>query len=485
MKMKIVADFCRRNLFLFGMLLLSACYLFFPSNNPSCDAINYAADVKYATDLFWPHHLIHNAFHYCVYEFCGIFCSNIDAMTLMNVVTSLFAIATLLVSWRILRHLTEESSAKALVLLLGSCFGFMRYSVQCETYVIPIFFSVVASYFFLRAVRDRKLLYALASGFMSVLACLFHQVQIFWTLGLLVGLLFSRRYRESVAYAVTLLVIPAVYSLVFVFYDSGEWSVSNLFRYALSYYFTDSYSSARVGWKSLIIIPISFVRSIIQVHGDFVILLKMSPWLYAMFLLLPIMVYLIFRIIRHGHKIVNDKLFGYVHFGIFAFQFAFACFSDGNTEFMVMLPIAFAFGLASVYYMPARSVAILAGSLFIWNFCWAILPENIYSYYNENAVVDYLKCNHDVKFIAADEHTVENLYYYRYGEFADDRIFGLDDEIPNGKYVTDVPERPSPLNRNRMLNDLSADCFINAEPIEKIEADLGDYHLFDVQYSAK
>ena len=99
--------------------------------------------------------------------------------------------------------------------------------------------------------------------------------------------------------------------------------------------------------------------------------------------------------------------------------------------------------------------------------------------------VHYLKCNHDVKFIAADEHTVENLYYYRYGEFADDRIFGLDDEIPNGKYVTDVPERQSPLNRNRMLNDLSADCFINAEPIEKIEADLGDYHLFDVQYSAK
>ena len=84
-----------------------------------------------------------------------------------------------------------------------------------------------------------------------------------------------------------------------------------------------------------------------------------------------------------------------------------------------------------------------------------------------------------------DEHTVENLYYYRYGELADDRIFGLGDEIPNSEYVTDVPERPLPLNRNSMLNDLSADCFVNAKPIKKIEADFGDYHLFDVQYSAK
>ena len=484
MKTKAVADFARRNFFLLGMLMLSACYLFFPSNNPSCDAINYAADVKYATDLFWPHHLIHNAFHFCVYEFCGIFCSDVDAMALMNVVTALFAIATLLVSWRILIRLTEESTAKALVLLLGACFGFMRYSVQCETYIIPIFFSVAASYFFLRAVRDNRLLFAFASGIMSVMACLFHQVQIFWTIGLLLGLLFSRHYRESIVYAVTLLVVPLIYSLVFVLYGGNEWSVSNIFRYALSYYFTESASSG-IGWKNLLITPISFVRCIIQVHGNFVILLRMMPWLYALFILIPLMAYVVYRIIRLGQKMINDRLFGFVHLGIFVFQFAFACFSDGNTEFMVMLPFAFAFGLASVYYMPARSMVIFAVSLFVWNFCWSILPENIYSYYNENAVVEYLKCNNNVKFIAVDEHTVENLYYYRYGELADDRIFGLGDEIPNSEYVTDVPERPLPLNRNSMLNDLSADCFVNAKPIKKIEADFGDYHLFDVQYSAK
>lgn len=484
MKIKTIADFCRRNFFLFGMLLLSACYLFFPCNNPSCDAINYAADVKYATDLFWPHHLIHNAFHFCVYEFLGMFCSDIDAMSLMNVVTALFAIATLIVSWLILRNLTEKSLAKALVLLLGTCFGFMRYSVQCETYVIPIFFSVAATYFFLRTVRDKKLLFAFASGFMSVSACLFHQVQIFWTIGLFVGLLFSRHYRESIVYAITLLVIPAVYSLTFVFYEGGEWSVPNLFRYALSYYFTDN-SSSGIGWKNLIMTPVSFVRCIVQIHGNFVILLKMCPWLYAMFILLPIMTYMLFRMIRKGNKAVNDKLFGYVHLGIFAFQFAFACFSDGNTEFMVMLPFALAFGLAPLFYMSARSVAILAFSLFVWNFCWAILPENIYCYYNEETVVDYLKRNKDVKFIAVDEHTVENLYYYRYGELCEERVFELGDEIPDGEYITDVTERPSPLNRNRMLNDLSSDCFINAEPVEEIEADFGNYHLFNVQYSAK
>lgn len=484
MKTKAVADFVRRNFFLFGMLLLSACYLFFPCNNPSCDAINYAADVKYATDLFWPHHLIHNAFHFCVYEFCGIFCLEIDAMALMNVVTALFAIATLLVSWRILVRFTEKSTAKSIVLLLGACFGFMRYSVQCETYIIPIFFSVAASYFFLRTVRDNKLWFAFASGLMSVLACLFHQVQIFWTIGLLVGLLFSKYYRESIVYAITLLVIPTVYSVTFVHYDGGEWSVPNLFRYALSYYYTDT-ASAGIGWKNLLMTPVSFIRCIIQVHGNFVILLKMCPWLYAMFLLLPVMAYMLFKMIRNGYKVLNDKLFGFLHLGIFVFQFAFACFSDGNTEFMVMLPIALAFGLAPLFYMPARNVVILAASLFVWNFCWAILPENIYSYYNEDAVVGYLKDNQDVRFIAADEHTVENLYYYRYGELVEDRIFELGDEIPDGEYVTDVSDRPSPLNRNSMLNDLSSDCFDGVGMVEEINADFGNYHLCKVQYSAK
>ncbi len=465
------------------MLLLSACYLFFPSNNPSCDAINYAADVKYATDLFWPHHLIHNVFHFCIYKLCGIFCSGIDAMMLMNIVTALFAIAALLVSWRILQRITEKTTAKALVLFLGACFGFMRYSVQCETYVIPIFFSVVASYFFLRTIRDNKLLFAFASGLMSVLACLFHQVQIFWTVGLFVGLLFSKRYRESIVYTFTLLVIPAIYSLTLVFYENGEWSVSNLFHYALSYYFTDA--SSGIGWKNILMTPISFVRSIMQIHGNFLLLLKMMPWLYVVFLLLPIMAYIVYRMIKHGRKVVTDKLFGFVHFGIFAFQFAFACFSDGNTEFMVMLPFALSFYLASMFYLQARSVTFLATSLFVWNFCWAILPESICNYYNEEAVVDYLKRNQDVKFIAVDEHTVENLYYYRYGELAEDRIFELGDDIPDGEYVTDIPARPSPLNRARLLNNLSSDCFDKAEPVEKIYADFGDYNLFIVQYSAK
>lgn len=360
----------------------------------------------------------------------------------------------------------------------------MRYSVQCETYVIPIFFSVAATYFFLRAVRDKKLLFALASGIMSVLACLFHQVQIFWTIGLFVGFLFSRHYRESIVYAITLLVIPTVYSFTFVYYDGGEWSVPNLFRYALSYYFTEN-SSSGIGWKNLLMTPVSFVRCIVQIHGNFVILLKMCPWLYAMFLLLPVMAYMFFRVIRNGRKTMNDRLFGFVHLGIFVFQFAFACFSDGNTEFMVMLPFALAFGLAPLFYVPARNVVVLAVSLFMWNFCWAILPENIYNYYNEDAVVEYINDNKDVKFIVADEHTIENLYYYRYGKLVEERIFELCDEIPDGEYVTDLPERQSLLNRKSMLNDLSSDCFDILESVKEIEADFGNYHLFKVKYSAK
>ena len=55
----------------------------------------------------------------------------------------------------------------------------------------------------------------------------------------------------------------------------------------------------------------------------------------------------------------------------------------------------------------------------------------------------------------------------------------------DGEYVTDIPERPSPLNRNRMLNNLSSDCFEDASLIEKIDADFGNYHLYKVKYFVK
>ncbi len=485
MKTKSAADFCRRYFFLFGMILLSVCYLFFPCNNPSCDAVNYAADVKYGVDLFWPHHLIYNAFHFCIYKFCGLFYSNIDAMSMMNVVTAIFSIATLLVSWRILLRITEKSSAESLVLLLGSCFGFMRYSVQCETYVIPIFFSVVASYFFLKCISGKhEKMYAAIAGLLSVMACLFHEVQIFWTIGIMFGFLFSKRYKCFAIYIICLLLIPVAYSLSLVFVEGSTWTVENLVKYAMSYYFSDA-SSTGIGWKNLLMSPISFVRSISQVHGNFLLLLKMFPYLYAMFLLIPIMFWLIVMIFRRSCKINGNRLFAFVHLGIFAMQFIFACFSDGNTEFMVMLPFALVFCLASLFCMPGRFLLPFGVSLFVWNFVWAILPEHICDYYNESEVVLYLRSNPDCNYIAAEEQLVENLYFYKYGESIEGRVFGLDDEIPNGEYVTDVVDRQMPLNRNKMLNGNTTFCFENAEPLRSVNADFGGYHLFRVNYMAK
>lgn len=485
MKTKAVADFCRRNFFLFGMLLLSACYLFFPCNNPSCDAVNYAADVKYGVDLFWPHHLLYNAFHFCLYEFFGIFCANIDAMSFMNIVTALFSIATLLVSWRVLLRITEKKSAESLVLLLGSCFGFMRYSVQCETYVIPIFFSVAASYFFFKCILGKhEKTYAALAGMLSVLACLFHEVQIFWTIGIFLGLLFSKRYKSFVIYGLCLLLIPVAYSLVFVFAEGNAWSMEGLVKYAMSYYFSDT-TSTGIGWRNLLMSPISFVRSIIQVHGNFLLLLKMFPWMYAMFLLLPLMLWIIVLTVRRGHKVMDNKLFAFVHLGIFVMQFVFACFSDGNTEFMVMLPFALVFCLASLFCLSGRYLLPLGMSLFVWNFVWAIFPEYLCDYYNESEVVTYLNSNPDCNFIAADEQLVENLYFYNYGESIEGRVYGLDDDISSGEYITDVIDRQSPLNRNKMLNDYSSYCFEEVEPIYSVNADFGEYHLFRVNYIAK
>ncbi len=466
-----------------GMIILSLCYLFFPTNNPSCDALCYAADVKYGTELFWAHHLLHNAFHFVVYKFCLLF-GNIDAMVLMNVVTAVFAIATLWVTWRILSHLTEKNSAKMLVLFLGACYGFMRFSTQCETYVIPIFFSISASYFFCKFVEYKKLIFAILAGLMSALACLFHQVQVFWTIGLFVGFLCGKKYRAALVYFICLIIIPIVYSLAFVISEGGDFSLQNVIEYALSYYFSDN-SSTGIGWKNLLMTPISFVRSIIQVHGNFALLLKIMPWLYAMFLLLPVMIFAIIKIFRNRRFTNNFKLFGYLHLSIFVMQFAFACFSDGNTEFMVMLPFALILGLAAIFYFPAKATLILASSLFVWNFAWAILPDHIFDYYNSEKVTLFLKQNPDTQFVATDEHIVENMYFYNYGELIENRVHSFDKEISTGEYVTDVIDRPAPLNRNTMLNDYSTENFTNVEPIFKIEADYGDYKLYRVNYKLK
>ncbi|MCF0207507.1 MAG: glycosyltransferase family 39 protein, partial [Bacteroidales bacterium] len=442
---------------------------------------NYAADVKYTTDLFWPHHLLHNAFHSVVYQFVSIF-AQVDAMNLMNFVTAIFAIATLLVVWRILARLTSKQTAQSLTLFAGACYGFMRYSVQCETYIIPIFFSVCASYFFIRIIDEKKIWLTILMGIMSVLACLFHQVQIFWTVVIFFALILNRQYLNSIIYFAVLMLIFAVYAVVLVFYNNTDLTLSSLVEFGLTHYISNGTQSG-FGFKSLVMIPISFFRSFMQVHGNFVLLLKIFPWLYAVFVIMPIMGYAFFKTCRKSRKTNANKQFAYTHLCVFVLQFAFAAFSDGNTEFMVMLPIALIFGLSGLVELPWKHVIAMALSMFVWNFSWSILPESRCNYYNSGEIVEHIRRNPEAKYILSDEPLIENLYFYRYGELIEERVFSPTSEIPDGEYFSDIIDRPSPMSRSKYLHAYSTENYTSIEKEMEISADFGSYNLYSVQYS--
>jgi hypothetical protein len=145
-------------------LLFFVIYLVFLNNNSSLDAYGYASYVKQGENLFLSHHLLYNAIGFLWVKFIELF-GSFDTLLTLKAMNAALASASLLVLGIILKqHGFGLKKVCAWLCFVGSSWGVMRFATENETYIAPILFSLLASLYLLKHLKNKKEHQILLSG---------------------------------------------------------------------------------------------------------------------------------------------------------------------------------------------------------------------------------------------------------------------------------------------------------------------------------
>lgn len=460
-------------------LLILIFYILFPTNNSSLDSYAYAGYVKYNHFLFTPHHLFSNAIIYILlqpFQYLGL---NIDILAFSKVINSLFQLLNLFIFYKILTFLKINEKSKLLyILILAFSFSLWRYGTENETYIIPITFSLLGSFYFLKNIKSNKNTYIILSSLFGVIACLFHQIHFFWWFGLLFGFYFyTKRIQSIILYSLPALLVPLSYALVIYFYENQEITILNLWHFV----FHDLHKGSvmtNFGWKGFFFQALNTVRTYFQIHPNIYLMIKdnlmyVIPIIACAFIFFRTLILFIRNRKLISKKENNLSLFIIIHVCIFTANYLFAFYNYGNIEFMVMLPFLVVLYIVIRYEIDYKILQKVAILLFIWNFSYGILPNYIYDYYNDKKLVDYMVENKDKTFIIKS-HTTRNEYFYLTGIRSPKNILIprrlTQDSVnylikKNNELYTDIINKPEILNKEKMIEHSA----INFDDYKKTE----------------
>ena len=474
------------------LLLIPIIYLFFPNNNHLVDSLGYAGDVKYDVDLFAAHHLLFAWFNHLIYIVVKFAFPDVDALKLMQFTNGVFALSCLFLLRKIIFKQTNDiNKATVWTLFVGCTFGVMRFAVEAETYIIPIFFSLLSSYFYLDYLKTDRAKYIFYSGLFASIACLFHQIHLFWGIGLFIGLLFSKKIKPLYIFLLPTPIVLIGYSVVLVYSKHIDFSVVNLFRFLADYYYS-AQADVSVGGSNVVITAVTFFRTFFQVHGLVVEVLRLQPLSY---LAIPLVIGLLgISVVRFIKSVKLKPLkfrqadFEQTHLIIFILQFGFAFYSHGNSEFMVMLPFTIPIFLPLFLEFDLATLKSLSLSMLIWNAVFAILPNHFIDYQNNKALMTVIINNPDKVFILKDRNTVVNQYFYDYGVQEYWRIIDSDNKkairslkTKNVIFYTDVFSKRLPYSRVQFTTNQSYSHLIFIKHVTKIPAAMGDFYIDEVR----
>ncbi len=486
-----IMDAMKKNWFYIFMALIAIVYIFFPNNNSTLDAYDYAASARYGIDLYHPHHLLFNAFFHAINSILHTLNFQCETLRILQLGNAIFAIGVLLLTRLTLKKTTSDRCADALTLFAGCSFSMLRYSTEGETYIIPIFFSLLTSLFFLYSFNKRWCPFIIFSALAISIACLFHQTAIFWGLGIVLALIFGKKFRHAILFSCVTLCVPLAYAWILTSKIGKELTFSNLTGFMADYYLSDS-ADTHIGLVNFLMTPISLFRTFFQLHGNIPIILSKHPSL-ALPILLGIASFIISAILlkkTEGFKRMEGDIqkrpFQTAHLLIFLLSLTFAFFSHGNAEFMVMLPVCLSlFIYPYVDEKHVRSIILFSCCMFLWNVSTCILPNHFFNFYNEQAVVDHVRNHPDATYILTDKNLVRNQYFYLYGEEPSARLISADNkkeilkirrENHSSIVIYKDIDKPSPISRSSLLDDNNINFEIESKE-SVIQGDLGTYYI--------
>jgi len=429
--MKIIQKFNPINIILLFFALI---YIFLPTNNSTGDAYLYAYTIKYGRELFFPHHLLYNAFGYLLFNLCQTFSCFSDTLGFMKIVNAIAAVLCLIIFKYILMELNKsKSEIFALLIFCGSSFGFMRFATENENYILPIVFSLWASYYLLKFSSNNKRYRIVFSGLLAALACLFHQIHFFWWLGLLGIVVSFRNLKLFLLFTIPAFVVPIAYMLVIKFYNKNDLGISSIIKFIFHDYYTGD-AKTDISGLNFLLTPVSFIRTFFQVHGLMATLLKKNIYYYfviALSIFFLIIAFLQKKIVRKKN-VIQYANYLYGHFAIFSLQLLFAFYSVGNAEFMVMLPVLLVLSMTLYFTLNTRTVFFLGLSMLLWNLNFGLFANHFYKLNCSAEITKTIFSHPDDLFILVNKSEIYNEYLYRYG------IDPKNIESCPSKYISDI-----------------------------------------------
>ena len=302
-----------------------------------------------------------------------------------------------------------------------STFGLCRFATENETYILPLFFSLLASRSALVYWQEKHLRTLFWAGLWAVVACLYHQIHFFWWLGLLPGIGFYARQLAVLIYLLPALLVPLVYGTVISTTTDLPFTPAGIARFV----FHDFYGgtvTAVPGLKNLLLSVVSLVRSFIQVHGLQLYLFR-NNILFALpaLLLVAVAGYALWLLFRNRHALrrrvqPHSRPFLRTHLVIFFSQFLFAAYSVGNAEFMVMLPMLLVLLVAARWSFPPLVPVLLGLGLLVWNLSYGSVPAYRFQLGHYPALRALVRQHQEALFVVQDPAQLTNELYYFTGK---------------------------------------------------------------------
>jgi hypothetical protein len=406
-----------RKLLLPGILIsVLIIYLLFPTTNSTNDAYAYAAYVRYGSGLLEPFHLLYNVVGFVLYT---IFTSltNINVLSMMKALNAVAAVYCLCLLYKILMYFSmDERHRILLVLFCGFSFGVWRFATENETYIIPIVFSLLASYYYFNYLNKPSSKTLIMAGFFAAFACLFHVVHVFWWVGLLIGVMKERKSKAILLYMLSSLFVPLAYLIIIPIHQNCSISFNCLWSFFSGILQGDTVQY-KIGWDNFYLGAINFARTFYQVHGNIFLLVKKNS-----LFILPGIISIVFALLALKQLVVKKMflvskfhLFVFVHIIIFILQLLFAVYSKGNAEFMVMLPFLVAIISCAYIKFETRFLVYIMVSLFIWNISYGILPSHYADFNQRQKLLGLIKNSKKSIFMLEQYKEVQNQIFYQTG----------------------------------------------------------------------
>ncbi|MGM0532657.1 MAG: hypothetical protein ACQER7_15015 [Bacteroidota bacterium] len=476
-------------------------YLFLPVKSSSIDGIGYAAMVKQNQMIFLPHHLLYNWLGKIWIDFFHFFGED-DVLGSLKVMNAFTAALSLLVLDLILKSRGVEAKRRLLwVLLTGSSWCVMRFATENETYLVPVLFSLIGSLWFSRFLSVRKNKYLIYSGFFAALATLFHQLHFFWWLALLAGVfLKGDSLRGLIRYVLPAIIVPVTYGLVLVFYYETSFSFPNFIEFVFDNYYNNK-ADISFGKASFLLTPVGFIRAFIQVHGY---IFNYSSHFFGLILIGAGIGIFLFILSVFDLKLLSFRrsslksVFVLIHIFAFILHLFFAFVSDGNAEFMVMLPFLTAIVLSGYMHNDLKFLTKIGLGIFFWNLFVALIPlaksEITADRMVAEHVLDKKKAGDDDSvYILFNRPKVGNIVEYCSGNVNLERLKYIDhfndaEELKaeidstlmkDGRVFTDCYDRPFTISRASLLIDVPEGVFTDyqMEKVDSAETLSGKYYL--------